>query len=84
MSLEIIGLGRDSTAKYREMKTVWEACLDARVEPPAEVLAYLDVANRQETWIADAVTMRDGGIEIDIGKLPSQVHIVRITETVGP
>lgn len=84
MSLEIVGLQRADSQRYRDMKAVWEACLSANVEPPADVLDYLDTASRQEIGVADAIVVRDGGltIEINLGKLPSGVHTLRITETV--
>lgn len=84
MSTHVVGF-RPPDERYARMKAVYDACEAASVAAPDEVADFFvgeppDYAGI-EVEIRDATTEWEGesdaGIDVDLRKLPADVHIVR-------
>ena len=89
MSIHIVGF-RPADGKWREMKTVWEACEKAEIEIPQEVLEFFDhedPTNKlgMEILLEDAISDHNeeaqNGYQIDIEKLPKGVRYIRVSNS---
>lgn len=83
MSTHVIGF-RPADEHWQRMKTVWEACLQAAIEPPESVLEFFDHRepdpNGVEVEIKDvSVYEAEGerGIEIRVATIPEGVKVIR-------
>ncbi len=87
MSMHVIGY-MPADEKWKKMKTVWDACKAARVEPPEEVDEFfegedpgdapgkevdLEYSGAAKEWKDD---MREG-FEVDVTQLPEGVRFIR-------
>jgi hypothetical protein len=86
MSTHIVGFAAPDE-KWKRMRAVWDACEDAGVPAPSEVLEFFNYEAPTEAGVTipleghESVTaykrdMQDG-FEIDVRKLPGNVQFVR-------
>jgi hypothetical protein len=89
MSTHVIGF-RPPDERWLQMKKIWESCINAGIDPPAEVESFfgedggpdpagvvIDLDNTGcITEYSDADLCQDG-IEIDVRKLPKDIYILR-------
>ena len=86
MSTHVVGF-RPADAKWKAMKAIWDACNEADVAVPAEVDRFFNGESPGDKPGAEvkiegtaAIEWRDDyrqGFELDVTKLPKDVHIVR-------
>ena len=82
MSTNIVGFIPPDT-EWRKMKDVWDSCVTAGVAPPEEVCKFFNGEDPDEAGVlVDIETTEWGndyasGYEVDVGKLPEHVKIVR-------
>jgi hypothetical protein len=83
MSLYVVGI-RPVDDKWKQMKTIKDACESAGIEVPKKVSEYFDWEEPNENGVV--VDVRDSCVErtewsylLDISKLPSDVTMIEIT-----
>lgn len=87
MSTHVIGF-RPPDARWKKMKAVYDACIAAETTPPKEVMEFFGHEDPDDSGVeveiedTDAVSEYSDeysahGYEIDIRKLPKDVHILR-------
>jgi hypothetical protein len=78
--------------KFNQMLTIWKACIDANVNPPAAVHEFfrgdvpdekgviVDLQDGHPAVREYKVDMQDG-FEIDLRKLPEDIKIIRFVNS---
>ncbi len=75
---------RQPEGKWKSMRAVWDACEAANVAVPAKVREFFHWETPVEkpgllvVDISAAVTKRADGWDVDLRRLPADVHILRI------
>ena len=90
MSFHVFGI-RPPDDKWRRMKRVYDACTDAGIDPPNEVLEFFGGESPDEAGIL--IDLKRGhpcvrqysnaeaaeeGVEIDIDDLPENISMLRV------
>jgi hypothetical protein len=86
MSTHIVGFHPPDEV-WEKMKQVWDTCAEAGIEPPERVLEFFDYEPPDDAGVtvelAESPAVRDfnndsqSGYEVDIRRLPSDVHLIR-------
>lgn len=90
MSTYVVGF-RPPDEAWLKMKAAWDACEQAGVDAPAEVMKFFDYdppqdKPGQDIKLGDAVRQLDPesptrGFEVDIAKLPRGLQFIRFYNT---
>lgn len=88
METHIAGFG-SKAVKWNKMKAVWMACLDADIPIPADVEAFFDGTDPEESdgpevdledcyaeW--ESKTSDSRGFEITVDNIPEGVEVIRV------
>jgi hypothetical protein len=83
MFLNVVGI-RPVDEKYKQMKTIWDACISAGIEVPDKVNEYFDWEEPNENGVVvdirnSFVERNDWNIVVDITKLPPDVTLIEIS-----
>lgn len=68
------------TKEHKKMMTVYNACVDAGVDPPDSVLSYLK--DRHDDFLVDItekVTVEGGEFIIDLSDIPKGCKLIKIS-----
>lgn len=86
VSTHVIGF-RPPDEKFRRMKSAFDACVEAGVEPPVEVQAFFNYESPDEAGVEveihECVAVKvwndsyRSGFEVDVTKLPKDVTVLR-------
>lgn len=90
MSTHVMGF-RPPDDRWQAMKDVWEACEQAGIKMPTEVTTFFGGTNRgrpddsgvevdlgPEQGVTEYRGDMEEGYEIDVRKLPTDLHIIRV------
>ena len=84
MSSHVIGI-KPADRKWKSMKAAWDACEEAGVDAPEEVLKFFDHEDPDPTGVTvDIKSATKGwsiegcdGFEVNLKKLPADVTVIR-------
>lgn len=83
MSVRVIGFGPPSE-RWSQMKAVWDACMAAKVDVPAEVEAFFDDGPPDDHGQEVRVSSTDWtngdmlvGLDVHVDKIPENVKVLR-------
>ena len=86
MSTHVVGF-KPPDAKWKKMKRVWDACVEADIEIPTEVTMFFEgespdelgvrVELEEEVCCTDYSEEMQTGFEIDVKKLPKDITLIR-------
>ena len=83
MSTRVVGF-KPTDDKWEKMKRVYNACVESGVEIPNGVNEFFDYQNPNELLgievdISSAIikNRNTGGADVDVRKLPKDVHIIK-------
>lgn len=75
--------------KWQKMKAVYDACVVADIQIPDEVIRFFEYRQPDNTGVKveinDAISaydsLNESGYEVDIRKLPKNVHVIRFYQS---
>jgi len=86
MSTHVVGF-KPADEKWKAMKAIWDACVAAKVAPPAEVDRFfggvmpdpagVEVDQRALTGLREWRNDYAEGYEVDVKQLPPDVTVIR-------
>ena len=86
MSTNVVGF-KPPDGKWKKMKAIYDACIDAGVYPPKQVEEFfgfekpdsagVEVELKKHTCCSEYKAEAQSGFEIDVTKLPADVKIIR-------
>jgi predicted metal-dependent TIM-barrel fold hydrolase len=83
-SIHVVGF-RKPDEKFKQMKSVWDACKAANVQPPDAVIDFFNDEQPDDNGVEVGLTkvttnwsddMREG-FELKVADIPASVHCVR-------
>ena len=86
MSTHVVGF-KPADEKWKQMKTIWDACALAKVDPPEAVGKFFGWEEPDEAGVQVDIEAKEccaeykaddsEGFEIDVRKLPPDVTVIR-------
>lgn len=81
----------DPDDKWEKMKTVYDSCIDAGVEPPDEVLDFFNSEPPDPKGVVITLKESEGvskykddmreGFEVDLSEIPKQITTIRFVNS---